>query len=150
RIPVIANSRCEASCAEVGKVACAFKRSWNRGQERCSCPQTIAFITEKGEGLVLDGWTTDRGSKLILNPWWGFVLRPFQDFCSLVEKFVGVESLVTQVFVGGAVPCIGARLRTQVDNAARKLAPLGTKIVVLDLKLGNRILSRNQKWQVNV
>src|SRR5882762_2399783 len=48
------------------------------------------------------------------------------------------------------MPGIGPRLGAQVDDAARELAPFWTKVVVLDFKFSDRVLSWDLKRQVDV
>ena len=49
-----------------------------------------------------------------------------------------------------AVDLVSPGFRAQVGHAAGELAPFGTQIVGLHLKFLNRILSRNDEWQVDV
>ena len=76
------------------------------------------------------------------------VLQAILQLELLVEVFVGVQRLITEEFICGAMPAVGSRLRAQVHDAAGELAPFGALIVGLDFVLANGILGWNDDWQV--
>ena len=149
--PIIAKpSAVESREAQVGEVTLAFLERWDRGVKRRALPQPEPFVTAENERPVLDDRSTNCAAELILHEWHRRVRCAGIEFLNLVEKLVGIQSLIPQIFVPFSVPGVGSGLGAHIDDAAGKLAPLGAKIVVLHLELRNRVLGRYQKWQVDV
>ncbi len=51
------------------------------------------------------------------------------------EEIVGIQHLVAQVFVRFPVQAVAARFRAQVNDAARKLAPIRSQVTGLHFEL---------------
>src|SRR5208282_1967003 len=117
------------------EISLAFGQSGNRRVKWGTRPKPESFIAEEGKSLVLDHRPANRGSKLVLGEWGRLVRgrRSRVDFRVLVEKLVGVENLIPEVLIPSTMPAIGSGFRAHVDDAAGKLAPLRTKVIVLHL-----------------
>lgn len=48
------------------------------------------------------------------------------------------------------MPLVSSRFSAHVNDAASKLTPFGTQVVVLNFKFRNRVLGRNNEWQVDI
>ena len=108
-------------------------------------PET--FVAEEEKGLVLSvvkarkfHGSPDVKTKLILVEW-----PPIGR-----EEITGVQTGIAQVFVGGAVKLVGARLGGEIDYAARETAPLRVQVIRLNLEFLKRVLGGNQAELVDV
>src|SRR5260370_23114277 len=118
-----------------GKIAGAFRCGWNVGGEPRSCEQAKCFIAAEDKSLVLHDSSADGSSKLVLSERRPLVFQAASELLSLIKKLVGIENLVAQLLICGAMPGVGARLRAQLDHASNELSPLRSQVALFDLEL---------------
>src|ERR1700722_4600914 len=123
--------------AKIRKVAASLRYRWHRGVERSARPKPETFIAEKNESLVFDNGSANSGAKLVLRKGHWLVRFPGGEFGLLVKELIGIQNLISQVFIAFTMPGIGSGLGAHVDDAAGKLAPLRSQIIVLNFEFRN-------------
>ena len=126
------------------EIALLLQRCRGVKQQRAALPLAIALIGGEEKDAVSNDRAADVGAPLVLDE------RRRPDAAGVVEEGVGIENLVPQEFVGGAMKFVAAGLRGHVDDAAREAAELSTKVVGLNLEFLHRVLGRDQGGEVGV
>ncbi len=128
----------------------ALRRGWNRGRERFASSQPEAFPTCEPECPLararIAEWqrTAHFSSKLVLHP-----LRP--SFSGRIQEIVvGVEYTIPQILIDLTVQPARSSLRREIDYSTSEPTPLRAQVTGLYLEFLNRVLCRNQHWQVDV
>src|SRR5439155_11043761 len=98
--------RIKSRLTYIREIASAFRNCRNGRVERGTCSQAETFIAEKGKSPVLDDRSANGCAELILSERRGLVRLATGNFIPLVEELVGVENLISQIFVAGAMPGI--------------------------------------------
>ena len=148
---VVDRDQIAVSVTIIGEVAALLRQGRYTLREGLAKSQPETFVAEKEEGLVapivemgkVEG-PADIAAELVLMP------RSSVNPLGVVKEIVGVQHVVAQVFISGAVKLIAAGFRGEVDDAAGKTAPLRVQVIRLHLEFLKRILGGNQAELIDV
>src|SRR5262249_30806725 len=98
----------------------------------------LTLIVHEEERAIADERPAERPARLV-----PAIVR--LDGIHRLEEVPRVERFIPEELESCPVPCVGAALRRQVDDAAVEAAEFGGRTVALDLELLNRVDDREER-----